>query len=205
MFPTLNEVKALLGIEGDAHDDRLALQLPIVRDRLTQICNNDFRMQFAAYPVVPPQYIQFGGRDVSLCSNFIYAKTARTVATSQFDLREYYQVGNDVIIEGTMLNNGYRIIEAVAEHLVTLADDGTEVWDEDTVLSALTVAMFPDSIKDAVAEMAAWDVFSSRKTAGISSESLGGYSVSYKGDIGQFGYPRELIAKLDGFRRLRVY
>jgi hypothetical protein len=205
MFPTLTEIKAILGITGTSYDARIALQLPIIRQRIADICNNDFRFKPLVFNMDTNAYFTYAGKQVSICDDFVFDKDGQTITCENvgIDLTTYIQYPGDLLIQGTVFNDGYVTIADVDASVITVEDENIQ-YDEDASNSALVMCNFPNGIKDVVAEMINWDVVQPKGNAGISSESIGGYSVSYKGDIGVYGYPVEIIAKLRPYKMLKV-
>lgn len=205
MFATLAECKSILNITDTTYDVRMTQQLPIIRQRIVDLCNKDFRFQNTYLNRTSNVYYTFNGKQVSVSSYFTYAKTAQTITCTNddIDLRLYIQAPSDLLIEGTVLNNGYVSVKTVAEHVIT-TEAGQFFYDEVAPLSSMVLVNFPITMKDVVAEMLFYDVVRPKGNAGISSESIGGYSASYRGDTGRFGYPVEIISKLNPYKILRV-
>jgi len=192
---TLKDVKSLLNYTDDTYDVRIKSLIPYVQDKVITITNNKFKQ--------PRVYLR--------TSEIIFASADNptiTIDDPAFDFDDIgFKNGDDICIEGTMKNDGIYQISTVGTDSLTLTVDASGVIrDEDAVNDfsytytdvVVSLVVFPRAIKPAVANMIRYDMLERVNRTGVSSETIGNYSVSYAraAQLG-YDYPDDVVGGLD--------
>ena len=116
-----------------------------------------------------------------------------------------FRAGQAIFIYNSYENDGYFAIDSVSGATCILAS-GYSVVDELSGASVLiNVVKWPIDVQMVAAECVFFDSdVRGKKTAGVKSHSLGPFSESYTVDADQYGYPIELLSKLDKYRVVRL-
>jgi len=168
MIASLVEVKTLIQESGTTKDSLITLLLPMLSNEIFEYCNNWFE-----------------NTDIYLTDTFVFADTGNTITA---DFSEFYAVPGDLIhIKGSNYNDGVHKIETITSTVITITSD-TEIKDE-TVENDYDVYMYkmevPNDLKLILAKMVKFHIdLQASGASGVSSESIGSYSVSYVTDSG---------------------
>jgi hypothetical protein len=131
--------------------------------------------------------------------------TAGTIVIDQTSWEEFgFKNADDILIYRSLRNDGYFHVDTFATATATIAttysviDESYSTNDGPAILFAYV--KWPIDIKDIASEMIYFDAeLRSKMTPGVRSKSLGPWSESYSGDTGKFGYPVEILGKLDNY------
>jgi hypothetical protein len=176
---TLDEAKTYLGITGVGSDSLIKAYIPIVQRRVVEICNNPFLSSYVH------------GRLMLENQDVVFSTNAMTASSSFADAG--FAAGDEIVIDGSYRNNGYYTISTVSTYTVTLqASAGTVVSEISGASIVIGVVNWPIGIKPVVANMIKYDMDVRPTLKGVSSESIGDYSVTYTNG-GGYGYPMDLL------------
>jgi hypothetical protein len=135
----------------------------------------------------------------------VFNQTAGTIIIDQNNWSEFgFKNGDDIFIYNSLRNEGYLSVDTFVTDIATIASAYT-VYDEaynnnlgQAILFA--VVQWPLDIKYIASEMIYYDIeIRPKRSLGIRSRSLGPLSESYGGETGTFGYPVELIDRLEKY------
>ncbi len=103
-------------------------------------------------------------------------------------------------------NNGYKDTLSISDETIILATGQTVVDELSGASIYVSVAYWPLDVKEIASLMVAFDYdIRPTKAANVRSRSLGPWSESYEsGSEGMFGYPAELLSRLDHYRCVRL-
>ena len=192
-FVILSEVNSILGYTA-TYDTSIAFWLPYMPGRVCAIMNNWFTTDQAVV----------SGGDFT----FSAAASIRT-AEDSFVNDGNFAAGDDILVKGTLRNDGFYTLSAVTTVLLTINVNATyaekavvtenvEIEDLRDVL--INLIMFPRELKPIVANMIRYDMLERANKKGISAEKVGNYSVSYRTAAGLgYSYPDDIISGLDQF------
>lgn len=162
--------------------------IPVVQDRINWITNNYYTTEL---------YYQ---------GSATFNATARTITVTDLNWAEHgFAASDEFYIYRSYRNDGYFTIDSVSTSTLTLVS-GSSVVDELSGRSILfSVVRWPADLKQTAALMCEYD-YDQRKgrAPGVRSRSLGPWSESYAADVGEFGYPADLIAPLYSHRIVRL-
>jgi len=202
---TLDEVRTYLGLETDEteFDERIAVLIPVVTNRLRRLCNRDFTVQPVAYKRRKSWY--FGDPDlytVPQVSATFTASSLTVVATGSNFASAMFASGQDVVIYGSYRNDGYYVVSSVSTSSMTVlssysfagAATGTHEFKDEVTGATITfgIANWPADIKPIIASMIQYDY----QERGTWSDAPG-----EEGASGEYGYPKELTRQLDPYKR----
>lgn len=177
---TLDEVKTYLAITGVASDSLIQTYIPIVQRRVVEICNNPF---LASYE---------NGRLLLEGQGVVFATNKMTADDSFGDAG--FAAGDEIVVDGSYRNDGYYIVSTVTDDEITLyASAGTVVSEISGASIVVGVVDWPRGIKPIVANMLRYDMDVRPLLKGVSSESIGDYSVTYTNTGGGYGYPADIM------------
>ena len=173
---TRAEVKDILQISGTDKDNAIETMIPIVRDFTIGYCNNKFLNENLYYTASTIGF--YGDKIVDSNSGFVTGGFS-----AGMDIRVYGSDNND---------DSYRIKTITAGSIQTYDKMTTE-----TVGNSVTLyqVKYPKGLKLAVANMIGFQL---NQTQGVSSETIGDYSVSYSGE-----YPKHLLEALRPYKKVR--
>jgi hypothetical protein len=143
----------------------------------------------------------------------VTAKFNATVNTITIDQNSWDIFGfknNDLIyVYSSYRNDGYKKVDSFSNN-VAYVNTAYSVIDESFPTNlgrVITFALvyFPIDVKMVAAEMIAYDYdIRPKRSAGIKSHSLGPLSESYDTSGFNFGYPQEILDKLERYRLVRL-
>jgi len=185
---TTSEVKTLLQITATATDSLIDTLIPVVTSDIHEYTNN---------------YFQNYKTKVE-SSTFVFSASARTL-TSDYDFADDYgyATGQDVLISGSLKNNGVHTISSASDNTITfVATSMSTIADEDSNARTTIVKMeYPKAIKLVVARMINFHLQVNKDN--VKSESISRYSVTYSNDLMFNGYPKSIISGLDRWKRVK--
>ncbi len=178
---TLDEVKTYLGITGVGSDALINTYIPIVQRRVVEICNHPF---LASYE---HGKLMLEGQEVVFTTNTL-------TASDSFGDAGFVD-GDEIVIDGSYRNDGYYIVSTVADTVATLyASAGTVVSEISGASIVIGVVDWPRGIKPVVANMIRYDIDVRPLIKGVTSETIGDYSVMYSLPYRNgYGYPAEIL------------
>jgi len=189
MICTATDVTVYTDISCSAGTTTLGLLIPIVQERINLITNNYFLT------------------DMYLQGSVTFDATAGTIVAGSSFADEGFVAGDEIYIYNSYRNDGYKTVGSVTT--VTLTLSGSSVVSEPSGRNVLiSVVSWPNALKYIAAQMVKYDYDDRPEIiAGVSSKSLGPYSVSYRGGaVGNtpFGYPQEMIDALSTYTVARL-
>ena len=202
---TLNEVKTYLNIESTDtdHDSIIATLIPVVTGRVRHLCKNNFTVQPVHTYRRNSRY--YGDADLYVIPQVeaVFTASSLTVVAKDSNFASaLFAGGQDVLISGSFLNDGYYEISSVSTSTMTVlssysftgaAKGSHEFMDEGSGASIyFGVVRWENDIKPIVASMIQYDY----QERGSWSDAPG-----EEGSSGEYGYPKELVRQLDPFRR----
>jgi hypothetical protein len=170
----------------------------------------------ARLPIILNNY--FISDDIQIQSSVRFNATGRTITLSASTEKweDYgFLAGDYLFIYGSYRNDKYAEVSSITNNILTLTSSYS-VIDEYHNNSEGKVILFaradwPEDVKSVAAEMVYYDYDVRSSTGigkvkpGIRSRSLGPLSESYTGmDENPFGYPTEIISKLDPYKLCRL-
>jgi len=178
---TTAEVKALLGITATTWDTLFGLWAKIVKDDILEICNDYFR----------DELITMEANTIAFLENSPSADTI-TDSDSAFVTTGFLN-GHDILIEGSLYNDGVYQIGTVAAGTLTLETDEGLNDEEAGEYVTITRIKWPRRIQKPYAQMLWWNI-KNIKTFGADNQSLSRHSITYEKRIN--GYPESIIKTL---------
>ena len=171
---TRAEVKNILQISDTGKDDTIETMIPIVRDFVIGYCNNKFLNDNKYYT---SNLIGFYG-DKVIDGN-------SGLAT--------FSVGMNIYITGSDNNDGAYTVKQVADGSIRTDKQMTL----ETAGESITIyqVQYPEGLKLAVANMVGFQL---NQTQGVTSESIGDYSVSYS-----MNYPDSILQSLRPYKKVK--
>jgi hypothetical protein len=165
--------------------------IPIVQERINLITNNYFL-----------------ARDMFLQEDMTFNATANTITATDSFADEGFLDGDEIYIYNSYRNDGYHIVDSVSDNVLTISSASSVIAEATTRSIYISVVEWPNALKYIAAQMVKYD-YDDRKNAtpGVTSKSLGPYSVSYGGQSASsnaFGYPQGLIDSLASYTAARV-
>lgn len=164
-------------------------------------------------PIILNNY--FTSDDIQLESTARFNATARsiTIDTSENWVDYGFLAGDYIYIYNSYRNDKYVEISSLTSNVMVLTS-AYSVIDEyfnsnDGKMILFSMVSWPQDVKMVAAEMCYYDyemrstIGVGKMSPGIKSRSLGPLSETYSGETGQFGYPIELLSKLDAYRLAR--
>ena len=182
---TATEVTVYSNISASAATITASGLIPIVQERIIQICNNDF------------------ATDLMVQASCTFNATAATIVLDANDWADFgFADGDEIVIVNSYRNDGYYTVSAFSDETATLSVGS--VVDELSGRSIIfSVVKWPLAVKQAAAQMVAYDYDTRpQRTPGVKSFSLGPFSESYSDSnstdkgLGIFGYPQEILGML---------
>jgi len=139
-----------------------------------------------------------------------FNQTAGTIIIDQNTWSQFgFKDGDNILIYKSLRNEGYLQVDTFVDSTATIASAYT-VYDEAYNYNMGRIIYFgvvhwTIDIKAIASEMIYYDAeLRSKRTPGIRSRSLGPWSESYAGDTGTFGYPLEILEKLEKYNIARL-
>lgn len=190
MLLDLQEAKQLNRIPAsDTSQDAIIEQLlRPVQDYICDHCNNSFKLgdvwfesnQITFNKADPPTIVHSGGGGGFIDNEFT-------------DLNHY-------VIEGSLDNDRIVEVQTVSNTTLTLVKGEVLYPESNNRIITITRVRFPQGLKLVAAKMIGYDL---ADNSGISTESIGNYSVSYDFRREE-GYPADIMGRLKRYRRVRV-
>jgi len=139
-----------------------------------------------------------------------FNQTAGTIVIDQNTWSEFgFKDGDNILIYKSLRNDGYLKVDTFVTNTATIASTYS-VYDEAYNYNLGNVVFFSvvrwlNDIKAIASEMIYYDAeLRNKKTPGIRSRSLGPLSESFSGDTGTYGYPLEILEKLEKYTIARL-
>lgn len=159
-------------------------------------------------PLITNNYFTSDIMQVNCTATF--NQTAGTIIIDQNTWSEFgFKDGDNILIYKSLRNEGYLQVATFVDSTATIAS-GYTVYDEAYNLNLGNIIYFgvvrwTTDIKAIASEMIYYDAeLRSKRTPGIRSRSLGPLSESYSGDTGTYGYPMEILEKLEKYNIARL-
>jgi len=190
---SIAELKSFTSITATDAEIESKKLIETVETRLPQILNN-----------------YFTSNDVYVQTSAVFNATARSITIDQTSWEEYgFQAGDDLFIYNSIRNEGYKKILSLTSNVAVLATAYSainESYSNNLSKSILfSLVIWPMDVKLVAAEMCYYDFdVRGKVSANIKSRSLGPLSESYSDNSGSFGYPAEILNKLDNYYITRV-
>jgi hypothetical protein len=201
---TLAEAKSYLSIDSADYNTAISILIPAVTERLRILCNRTFTVQPIRQTVrFDPRdvdYYRFG-RDSSLYIlsqvNASFEATAKTVTARASNFASAgFAAGQDFLVFGSYLNDGYYEIDSVSTSALTIlsaysfsgAAAGTHEFKAEATGASIffAVATWPRDIKPIVASMIQYDY----QERGQYKDTEGSQA------LGEYGYPQSILRAL---------
>lgn len=203
---TLAETKNFLNVDSDDYNTAISILIPVVTERIRIICNNTFTVQrlkktvYTAFGMSGQDYVRFD-RDTGLyvlpqvSASFVSSAKTVTARGSNF-ASAAFAAGQDVLIYGSYLNDGYYEIDSVSTSTLTILSSysfsgavaNTHGFKDEVTGASIffAVATWPKDIKPIVASMIQYDY-----------QERGQYKDTEGGEIlGEYGYPQSILRQL---------
>ena len=178
---TADQVKTFLSLSDTTYDTQIETFIPSVSDDLTRrhgICNQDFLLT--------------GTADTA------GSTTLSSVSLSAKNWDALY-IGSVIYVNG---ESG--VIESFDSDAYTITLE--ESLTNTATGQKLYIRNIPYGAKDTIAKMIMYKIGDDIGNVDISSESIGGVSITYEiGDIDNFGYPTQLTKALRTIRKPRFF
>ena len=178
---TATEVTVYSNITASAATITASGLIPIVQERIIQICNNDF------------------ATDLMVQASCTFNATAGTIVLDANDWVDFgFADDDEIVMVNSYRNDGYYTVSGFSDETATISVG--DVVDELSGRSILfSVVKWPLAVTQAAALMVEYD-YDGRKerSAGVKSFTLGPFSESYSDDsgLGIYGYPEEILGIL---------
>jgi hypothetical protein len=158
-------------------------------------------------PTILNNYFTSDGVQIQVTAKF--NPTANTIAIDQNSWDIFgFKNGDPIYVYSSYRNDGYKLINTFSSN-IAYVNTAYSVIDESFPTNLGRVITFalvyiPLDVKMVIAEMIAYDYdVRPRRTAGIKSRSLGPLSETYTIDNDNFGYPLEILNKLERYKLVR--
>jgi hypothetical protein len=163
----------------------------------------------ARIPIILNNYFTSDNIQIQSTCKF-YASNNSIILDGSEHWEDYgFQANDTMFIYRSYRNEGYKIISSLSNNIAMIAST-TSVIKEDfnnsnSPVILFTLANWPIDVKMIAYEMAYYDNdVRSKRSPGITSRSLGPLSESYTVSSDNFGYPMELLNKLEKYSLVRV-
>ena len=196
---TVDEVKDILGIDGDSYDNDIDRLIPYAQADVCVYCNNHFQDGYVYRESAG--YISFIRGTTGDSGDVIIDDDSKF-------LEKGFLSGMDVAVEGGYANVGIHHVKTAAAGQLTLDSTGEVIsqdpddtqdnnWIGEIKISRVK---WPTAIKLPVAQMIHY-LIEHPRPSDIKSESIDDYSVTY---VGSHAYPERVAQGLKPFRRAVV-
>jgi hypothetical protein len=159
-------------------------------------------------PTILNNYFTSDGVQIQVTAKF--NPIANTIAIDQNSWDIFgFKNGDPIYVYSSYRNDGYKSINTFSSN-IAYVNTAYSVIDESFPTNLGRVITFalvyvPLDVKMVIAEMIAYDYdVRPRRTAGIKSRSLGPLSETYTIDNDNFGYPLEILNKLERYKLCRL-
>lgn len=122
MLASVDTIKSILGIAEPTYDAQIALLVPQALQTISDYCNNRF-LDASTYYTCDNMVLYKGSSDSYL---------EVSSADSLLEDPSLFQVGMDIYINGTVLNNGFYEIKSITE--TTLTVNGASLFRDESVV-----------------------------------------------------------------------
>jgi len=181
---TADDVVLLTETSKTAGDIEETGIIATVTERVRTFCHNDFSSD-----------------SIYLASAVTFNATAGTIVAGSSYVTAGFAAGDEIRVSGSYRNDKYLTIASVSTTTITIATAESVVAELSGATVTVSLVDWPDDIPYAAAQLVKYDL-DDRPTrgAGITSQTLGPRSESYS-ERGTFGYPEDLLALFDEYRR----
>lgn len=193
MICTATQVTVWTSITASAATIISKEMIEIVQERILLITNNYFTSDV-----------------VAIQDTMDFNATNNTIILDGNKWEEFgFKNGDDILIYSSLRNDGVKTISSISNYTATITSaysviDESFSTNDGPVISILMIH-WPKDVQHIAADMIYYDNdLRNKKSAGIRSRSLGPLSESYSDDSGYFGYPVEIINKLDQYKLVRL-
>jgi hypothetical protein len=164
----------------------------------------------ARLPVILNNY--FTSSDIYISSTATFNATAKTIVlnNSSEHWEDYGFQSNDIFYtNNSYRNDGYKKILSLSDNILIVSTAYSCINERfnnsDGKIITFSLVNWPLDVKMVAAEMCYYDFdIRPKQSSGIKSRSLGPLSESYQGiDEKNFGYPFEILSKLDSYKLAR--
>lgn len=193
MIVTATQVTQLTDISASAATIYSKRLIQKVQNRILIITNN-----------------YFNSDDIVMDTTAVFNATARTIIVDQNSWAEFgFQATDDIYIYNSYRNDGVVTIESLSTN-TAIINAVNSIKDESFnnnlgKIIHFSLVKWPDDVQDIACEMIYYDNdVRSKRSPGIRSRSLGPLSESYSDDSGSYGYPADLLSKLDKYCIVRL-
>lgn len=178
---TATEVTVYSNISASAATVAASGLIPVVQERIVQICNNAF------------------ATDLMVIATADFDASAGTITLAANDWETFgFADGDEIVIKNSYRNDGYKTVATVSSTIATLASTSTVVAELSARTILFAVVNWPVQVRRAAALMVAYD-YDTRphQTPGVKSYSLGPLSETFgEAGTGAFGYPEDILGSL---------
>lgn len=193
---TADEVVLLTNISATAGTITSSGLIPIVQEKINFITNNFFTTE------------------INNSGSMTFDATAKTIVSTNDFAVDGFAASDEIYINGSYRNDGYKSVLTVATTTMTLATTETVYNEISGANVIISLVKWPTSLKHVAAQMVAYD-YDTRKNReqGLTSRTLGPFSETYEGSArnssggsgSAFGYPVAIMAQLEKFSILRAF
>ncbi len=187
------KVKLLAGITDVTYNNLIDEQIPVVQELISEYTHDDFISVSLEQALTHDGYEEYGSPNVTAIGEMTLTGHTITSATSIYG---DFKAGDNIIITGSIRNNGYYTITGITDTEITVEED---LIDENEYMYIYLV-IYSKSVSNIAARMVGYDVLERGEAQGVESERIGSYSVKYR-DICGVGYPQDIVAGLTRFHR----
>jgi hypothetical protein len=171
---------------------QLNLFIPIIQNKISQICNNKFlhidnisEIQKGVYPGYYVDYMN------TWADGWNFVASTKTISNANIDFSVNFDDGDDIYISSPRNAGFYTIATiAVGGHSFTVNTIYT-IKNETDVGASILLVDWPLDLKSNATDILSFMIFKNDTTEGMKSESMAGYSYT-KSEI-KDGYPIEII------------
>lgn len=190
MILTATEVTLYSNITASAATINSSGLIEILQQKVTIMLNNYFDTDL---------YVQ---------GSVVFNATARTIVMESIDFESNnFLAGDDILIYNSYRNDGYQTIESVSGSTLTLTSSASLVDELSGRSVFIAVVKWPVVVKEAVAQMIAYDYdIRPKLSTSLRSRTLGPWSETYNNSSEEddYGYPKKITDKLTSYRKARL-
>ena len=195
MIASKTEIKALLEMTSTSQDDLINRLIPVIESDIREYCNNGFR----------DENVYMQSSDISFTRNSTSADTITYDGTGKGFVDMNFKAGQTIQVQGSYNNDGHHEVESVSSTTLTMYTTTSRpyfqemVTEDEALYIVINKVKYPDALKFVVSQMTNYKL--SNHDYSIKSETVSRYSVTYNTlDMGS-GYPKEVMAGLNRWRR----
>ena len=159
-------------------------------------------------PMMLNNYFTSDGVQIQVTAKFNATVNTITIDQNSWDIFGFKN-NDPIYVYSSYRNDGYKKVDSFSTN-IAYVNTAYSVIDESFPTNlgrVITFALvyFPIDVKMVCAEMIAYDYdIRPKRSAGIKSRSLGPLSESYDTSGFNFGYPQEILDKLERYRLVRL-